>query len=173
MTRGRPRRPADPDSLQAAYLLGLRWLAVRELSERQVRERLERRGFSDRAITPAIERMTGARALDDRRAALAAARTDVNVRHHGPIRVLRRLQSMGIDGDLARGVVREAFGDLDERVLMQRALAKRLRTGTGAIRNAAHLRRLHAYLVRQGFSSSAAAALLRGRAGRSELPDDE
>ena len=80
---------------------------------------------------------------------------------------------MRIDKDLARDVVREVFGDVDERALMQRALAKRLPTGAGAAGDSAQLRRLHAYLIRQGFSPSAAAALLRSRLGRSALPDDE
>ena len=173
MTLRRPRQPADPDSSQAAYLLSLRWLAARELSEGQIRERLARRGFSTRAIIPAIERLTGVRAVDDRRAALAAARTDVNVHRRGPARVLHKLQEMRIDKDLARDVVREVFGDVDERALMQRALAKRLPTGAGGAGDSAQLRRLHAYLIRQGFSPSAAAALLRSRLGRSAVPDDE
>jgi regulatory protein len=173
MTPRPAREPADPDSSQAAHLVGLRWLAVRELSERQVRDRLARRGFSATAIEPAIERLTRARALDDRRAALAAAHTDVNVHHRGPARVRRRLHEMGIDRDLAHDIVREVFGDLDDRDLMERALARRLRTGAGSIRDPAQRRRLHAYLVRQGFSASAAATLLRSRSRRSALPDDE
>jgi SOS response regulatory protein OraA/RecX len=162
MTRRPPGQPTDPDSSQAAYV-----------SEAQVRMRLARRGFSVLAITPAIERLTGTRALDDRRAALAAARTDANIYHRGPARVLRRLHEMGIDRDLAHATVGEVFGEFDERALMERALAKRLRTGANAILDLAQLRRLHAYLVRQGFSSSAAATLLRSRTRRSAPPDDE
>jgi len=173
MTLRRPRQPADPDSSQAAYLLSLRWLAARELSEGQIRGRLERRGFSPQAIVPAIERLTRARVIDDRRAALAAARTDVNGHRRGPVRVLRRLQEMRIATDLARDVVREVFGDVAEGTLMQHALAKRLRSGAAITGDAAQLRRLHAYLVRQGFSPSAAAALLKSRLGRGAAPDDQ
>ena len=167
------RPPVDPDSPKAAYLLGLRWLAARELTSAQISQRLERRGFSPRAIGPALERLTRERALDDRRAALASARTEATLRHHGPARILRRLQSMGIDRDLAREIVREIFGELDERALMQRALAKRLRPGASLIRDRAQLRRLHAYLVREGFSSSAAVALLRGRSARGTRSEDD
>ena len=173
MTFKRPARADDPDSPQAAYLLGLRWLASRELSEGQVRERLERRGFSAPAVAAAIARLTQARALDDRRAALAAARTDVTIRHHGPLRILRRLQEMGIDGDLARHTVGELFDEIDQADLMRRALARRQREGAGASPDAAELRRLYAYLVRQGFAPSAVASLLRSRRGRGRAPADD
>ena len=125
------------------------------------------------AIAAAIDRLVEQRSLDDRRTARAVARSEAAVRHRGSQRVLARLLSIGIDRDLARETVREIFGDLDEGALMERALAKRLRTAASPIRDAAHHRRLHAFLVRQGFPSSAVAALLRARAMKAgPRPDD-
>lgn len=169
----RVRPTAEPDSSHAAYLVALRWLSARELTESQVRQRLQERNFSSEAVALAIDRLLQQRALDDRRTALSIARTEATIRHRGPHRVLRRLLATGIDREVARAVVREVFEDLNEHDLMRRALAKRLRPGSGQVGDGAERRRLQAYLVRQGFASSAVAALLRERTRRADTTDDD
>jgi regulatory protein len=156
-----PRPPEDPDSEKAAYFLALRWLAARELSEGQVRERLQRRGYTPRAITPAIQRLIQDRTIDDRRTAAAVARTEAKIRRHGPRRILGRLIALHIDRDLAREVVRDLFGDTDERELLEQTMERRLRGRTAVLKDPVERRKLLGYLVRQGFSPSAASALIR------------
>jgi regulatory protein len=163
---GQGRSPEDPDSSQAAYARALRWLSARELSEAQVRSRLSESGFSDAAITPAINRLVEDRTLDDRRAALAVARTEARVRRHGPRRVMGKLLSMQIDRELAREIVREQFGDEDEEQLLETALDRRLRGKPERLKNPDERRKLLAYLVRQGFPAGAASAALRKRSKR-------
>jgi SOS response regulatory protein OraA/RecX len=152
---------ADPDSPKAAYFRALRWLTARELSEGDVRNRLAERGYTDAAIGPAIDRLIQERAIDDRRAAIAVARAEASVRHRGPRRVLGRLIAMQIHRDLAKEVVRDLFGDGDEQQLLEQALERRLRGKPERLKDPRERRKVHAYLVRQGFSSSAAAVLLR------------
>jgi regulatory protein len=153
----------DPDSSKAAYFLALRWLAARELSEGQVRERLDRRGYSSLAIGPAIQRLLEGRTLDDRRTAIAVARTEANVRRRGPRRILGRLIALRIDRDLAKEVIRDLFGETDEQELLEQTLEKRLRGHTAKLKDAHERRKLLGYLVRQGFSASAASGLIRKR----------
>ena len=105
----RPRPPAEPDSPNAAYFRALRWLTARELSEHQVRDRLAQRGYTPAATSVAVKRLKDERTLDDLRAATAVARTEANVRRHGPRRVMGKLVAMGIDRDLAKEVVRDLF----------------------------------------------------------------
>jgi len=150
--------PANP-----AYIAALRMLARRELSEAQVRERLARRGFETEAVDPAIERLLSERTLDDRRAAGAVARTEARVRRHGPRRIASRLMAMGIERHLARDVIQELFAETDESALLAETLDKRLRGNPARLRDPHERRKLTAYLVRQGFSSSAASALIRQR----------
>ena len=133
----KPRAPENPDSDKAAYFLALRWLTARELTEGQVRERLERR------------------------AATAVARTEAKIRRHGPHRILGRLQAMHVDRELARDVVRDLFGETEEQELLEQALEKRLRCNSGKLKEPNERRKLLGYLVRQGFSPSAASALIR------------
>jgi regulatory protein len=153
----------DPFSSDAAYSLALGWLAARELSEGQVRERLDRRGFTPQAVNPAILRLIAERTLDNRRAATTVARTEAIVRRHGPRRIIGKLVAMRFDRDLAREVVQELFGETDETGLLDETLDKRLRGNTARLREPHERRKLVAYLVRQGFSVSASSGLVRKR----------
>jgi regulatory protein len=145
-----------------AYLAGLKLLARRELSEAQLRARLARRGFGDDDIETAVARLSRERALDDRRTALACARTDLAVRRRGRFRVVRQVEALGISPATARAAVNEAFADVDETVLLEQALDRRLRKGS-TLDEPATLRRTHRYLVAQGFDPVRVAELLRRR----------
>ena len=164
MKKGRP--PEDPDSSKAAYFRALRWLTARELSEAQVRARLAEKGYTDNAIVPAIERLLQDRTLDDRRAAMAVARTEARVRRHGPRRVMAKLIAMQIDRDLAKDIVRELFGEEDEGALIDKALERRLRGNTERLKDVKERQKILAYLIRQGFSTSAASTAIRNKLKR-------
>jgi regulatory protein len=157
----KPRPPSDPNSAKAAYLRALRWLTARELSEAQVRERLEERGYSQEAISPAIKRLKDERALDDLRAATMIARTEAKVHRHGPRRVMGKLVAMRIDRDMAKEVVRNLFGETDEQDLLEATLERRLQGKPERLADAKERRKIRAYLVRQGFSPSSASSLVR------------
>jgi regulatory protein len=162
----KPRATEDPDSSKAAYLQALRWLTARELSEAQVRARLTDKGYTQTAIAPAIARLLEERTIDDRRAATAVARTEARVRRHGPHRVMGKLIAMQIDRELARDVVRELFGEEDEQALIDRTLERRLRGKPERLSDPRERHKLLAYLVRQGFSTSAASAAIRKKSRR-------
>jgi regulatory protein len=161
-----PRPPADPDSAIAAYFRALRWLTARELSERQVRARLAEKGYTDNAIKTALERLLADRTIDDRRAATAVARTEARVRRHGPHRVMGKLIAMQFNRDLAKEVVREIFGEEDQEALIDTALDRRLRGKADRLTDPHERHKLIAYLVRQGFSASAASAAMRNKSKR-------
>ena len=163
----RAERPIDP------YSLALKWLAARELSEQQTRQRLRSHQVSPDTIEEVITRLRGTGALDDRRTALACARTDALIKRHGRHRVMRQLESIGIDRDLARRTVDEVFKGVDERDLMERALAGRMARHGRTIRDPAEYRRLFSFLVRQGFEASAVNTLLRSRARGAARSDEE
>jgi regulatory protein len=160
------------DPIRAAYAAGLAMLARRELSEAQVRDRLRRKDNPADAIEAAVGRLREARAIDDRRVARAAARTEAQVRARGRSYVLRRLQVLGIPADVAEEAVAEVFGAIDEQALLDRAIARRLRHGE-RVADAAHFRRLLQQLVRQGFPASKVIASLKARAKASDAPDED
>ena len=154
-----------------AYITGLRWLARRELSEAQVRTRLIRREFGPDEIDAAVARLQRERALDDSRTAMACARTEALVKRHGRLRALRQLDGLGIARDVAGAAIAEVFGDLDEDLLIRQALDRRLRHGQ-SLEDPATIRRLHRYLLAQGFDATRVYAAIRSRA-KNTAHDDE
>jgi len=167
----RRRDRIDPveDTPEAAWAAGVRALARRELSVRQLRERLGRTGWSGASIDAAIGRLTASGALDDARVARALARTRAGVKRQGRERVMREIQALGVARDVARAAFDDVFGTLDEQALLQRALDARLR-GRVTLSDPAARRRLMAALVRQGFDADSVARIIRERSR--ETQDD-
>jgi regulatory protein len=161
------------DPVRAAYAAGLAMLARRELSEARLRERLRRKEHGADAIDAAVARLREIKAVDDRRVAVSAARTEAQIRSRGRGYVLRKLEALGIAPDTAAEAVDEVFGALDESALLARALSRRLRGPSAAVRDQPHFRRLYQQLVRQGFQPAAVLAALKQRARSAETFDDE
>jgi regulatory protein len=157
-----PREAVPPDP----YTYGLAALGRRELTERQLRDRLARRGCTGEAIDAALDRLKREGVLDNVRAAHAFARTEARIKRRGPLRIQRSLEMMGVDREMARAATRDGFEDRSVEQTLEDALARRLR---GAVTDDRHAERLVGYLVRQGFDWSAAAAAVRRR----RAPADE
>src|SRR4051812_4415749 len=135
-------------------------LARRELSEAQIRQRLARRAHAVDLIDQAVVRLKEERAIDDVRVAEAIARTETSVRKRGRLRVMRRVESAGIDKSIAKQVVDAVYGALDADALLEAALAKRLR-GRDSISDHREFNRLYRYLIGQGFEPDRVLATLR------------
>src|SRR5262245_41535574 len=159
MRARQPRTPSDT-SPQAAFTTGLVLLGLRELSTRQLRARLLRKGFPEASVADAITRLTDSGALNDARTAMARARHDLNVRRHGRTRVLRQVQALGVDNDTAKDAVARAFEDVDEDRQIREAVIRRVR-GAPVPTDPKDLRRLQAWLIRQGFPPDRVFRLVR------------
>ena len=146
-----------PDS---AYIAALKMLGARELTERQVRQRLARRGYDQETIDAAVVRLTNDGSLDDERAARAMAHAETSLRKRGRLRVKRRLEAAGIAPDVAQRATQEIFQTVDADALIGAALQKRLR-GREQIAGDREFQRLYRYLIAQGFESDHVLALLR------------
>ena len=154
----------------SAYLDALRLLGRRELSVKELRDRLIDREHPGEEVDRAIEHLLETKALDDARVARAYARTASNVKGRGRVRVMRELSAMGIAKDTASEAVAEVFADVDERALIAKALQKKMR-GRPRIADAAEHARLYQYLMRQGYTPAGISAALRKLRGRGE-PDE-
>ena len=137
-------------------------LARRELTERQIRERLARRGYEPGHIDDAIGRLRSERALDDARVARAMAHSEVAIKRHGRLRAQRQLEAAGVAGPLARAALDDVFSSVDHDALIEAALARRLRHGR-TIDDEAGFRRLYRFLVGQGFESDLVLRTLKAR----------
>ena len=144
----------------SAYLAALKLLSGRELSERQLCQRLARRGHDQAAIQAAVSRLKEDRSLDDARAALSIARTESTIRKRGRLRIRQRLESLGIATEVARRAIDEALAEIDEDAVLVGALQSRLR-GRSTIADEREFSRLYRFLVGQGFEADRVLALLR------------
>ena len=144
---------------RTAYVDALHLLGRRELSVKQLRERLLDRDHSAEDVDRAIALLLENRALDDARVAAAYVRSALTVKGRGRLRIRRELQEMGIASDVAGAALADAFGDVDERTLVKKALEKTLRGRK--IATTADYARVYQHLMRQGFSPDTVTAVLR------------
>jgi len=165
--------PSSGERSRAAFAAGLRMLAGRDLSEAQLRERLERKGFPPGAVGAALARLTQEGAIDDRRTAVSRARTELFVRGRGRSRVLQQLRSIGVAPETAEEALADAIGEVEETTLVERALDRRSRGRAVRIADQAEFGRLYRYLAGQGFSASAIMPVLRARSRQSFEPQDD
>jgi regulatory protein len=145
-----------------AYIDGLKMLARRELSEKQVRQRLARKEHEPDAIEEAIARLREERALDDTRVAEAIARMETSIRKRGKMRVRMQIERAGISKSTAKQAIDEVFSTIDDEALLEASLAKRLR-GRDTIADDREFQRLYRYLVGQGFESDRVLKALNAR----------
>ena len=154
---------------RSAYLDALHFLARRELSVTELRNRLIDREHDRDEIERAIEHLLETGKLDDARAAATYVRTALKVKGRGRLRIQRELSEMGIARDVAVQAIADAFGDVDERAQIAAAIRKKLH-GQTKIATPAEYARVYQFLMRQGFTPSAVSAVLRAK--RRDAPDE-
>jgi len=145
---------ADESSSVAGALeraLGL--LARRPLSERELRERLGRRGHASDAVDAACRRLVELGYLDDRKLAAEFIATRALRLGHAPGRLLDDLVARGVERAIARSALDEALarGELSEVELLRRRL-RRLLAGAAQPRSRNEFRRVYNALRRAGFT---------------------
>ena len=124
---GAPSRGLAVTTRFETYVAALRMLAMRELSEAQIRQRLARRGHDDEAVEAAITCLKADKSIDDTRVAGAIARSETSLRKRGRLRVKRRIEAAGISSSIAHRAVEDVFAEIDPDALLSAALDKRLR----------------------------------------------
>lgn len=143
----------------SCFSLALRLLAVRDLTEHQLRTKLESRGHQASEIDQVLQRLKADGTLNDARLARSRARADAERGRKGPHRVRRELEAAGIAAPEAKAAVTEAFTDLDPAETLDALLEKRLR-GSKRL-DQAEYRRTYQYLLRRGFETSDVISALR------------
>ncbi|MGE0040174.1 MAG: regulatory protein RecX [Vicinamibacterales bacterium] len=151
------------------YLTALHMLSRRELSVSQLRTRLLKREFAEAEVDEALGRLAAEGAVDDRRVARAAARLESAIRNRGRRRVLQRVQQLGVSPDVARAAVDEAFEEVDEAALLDRAIERRLKGIAPRDLDERGRARVVRAVVGQGFAFGAVLDRLR----RWGMPSDE
>ena len=139
-----------------AMTRALNVLGYRARAEGELRERLERAGYTDGTVDAVVERLRELGYLDDGDFARNAARE--KSRRYGPRRILVDLRHKGVDDEVARGAVEEEFSGDEEIEAASRAAERRYNTGE---RSEALVRRVYGFLARRGYSAGVCAEIAK------------
>ena len=126
-----------------------------------MRARLLDREHEADDVEDAVQRLLESGALNDARVAAAYVSSALRIKGRGRLRIQRELREIGIPADVATQALADAFGDLDERSLIRKALHKKLRAGQKTIATRQEYARVFQFLVRQGFSAAVITNVLR------------
>ncbi|MBI3263408.1 MAG: regulatory protein RecX [Acidobacteria bacterium] len=141
----------------------LRLLGIRDLTEHQLRTKLESRGHQSSEINDVLERLKSEGTLSDQRLAGARARAEAERGRKGPHRVRRELEDAGITASLAKAAVKEAFEAVDPAETLAALIERRLQ-GVRRLDQAAY-RRTYRFLLRRGFEATDVIAALKKYGG--------
>ena len=137
----------------------LRLLSVRARSRRELLDRLKRKGFDSDVAGFVVETLAERGFVDDREFARLWADERMRLRPVGSRRLRQELAAKGVPADVVADVVKATYETHPEAGLARRVLDKRSRR-TGVDEPKARAR-LHAFLVRRGFSHATAAQAIR------------
>lgn len=168
-------KPRKPKPLDAAGLLeyALRALSVRSLTQSELRTRLKARAEQAGDVEGVLAKLEGYGYLDDRRFAETYTRLRRENQGFGKYRVLRDLKGRRVAPALAEKIVADAFRDVDESVLIEQYLRRKLRYSDRrpTLEDPRKLASLYRMLLRAGFSSGKILGSLRTLSADSEWVD--
>ena len=110
----------DHDAEEAAYEAGVRLLARREHSSRELARKLRSRGYSRDTVELVLDRLVRQAYLSDERFTEAFVRQRCE-QGHGPVRIIADLAERGIDEGLARHYLDQQAVDWFEQARTARA----------------------------------------------------
>ena len=138
--------------LEAAHRAALRALARRAHARFDLRRRLLQKQHPPAAVDAALDRLSAAGLLNDAEFALDYAAAKAR-RGRGPTRLVRDLQSQGVDRRVAEEAVRTSLASEGvDPARAVRALAEKRAKQLAALPPVVRKRRLVAFLVRRGFT---------------------
>jgi regulatory protein len=128
-----------------------RLLAVRDRSEKEIRDRLSSKGHDAGSIEQVVDDLRERGLLDDKRFAREWIKTRMTGSPRGVYAIRKELLGKGIGEELIKQALEDADTGYDEKKVAARLAAKKLdsiKSGDMARRK----KSLHDYLARRGFS---------------------
>ena len=141
---------AEAELAEEARQMALQYLGARDRTERELRDRLKRRGCAPAAIEAALERLVAARLVDDEALARRYVEVRMSERPAGAIRLAQDLRRRGVD----RGIVDRVLEEYADRIGTDAAaldLLRRVSKRYRGLDSTTARRRMYGMLARRGF----------------------
>jgi regulatory protein len=136
-----------------------RLLAYRSQTSSELRDRLQRRGYTATIIDEVLRQLVSDGYINDRKIAFDWARYRLQSKPLGRRRLAWELQKRGVSLESLEEVLREVYSEFDEATLAEQALRKRL--GSKALPRSPRERQRYArYLLSLGFGSDTVVSAL-------------
>ena len=154
ITPGTLRRLEHAEELLGARTAALRSLAVRPRTEREIRDTLREKEFSDAAAAETIGALKEARLIDDARFARSFIRNSLTLKPTGRVLLRRKLLLLGVGKALAEEALDEILAGVSQGDDAERAASAFVRRKSSSMKNdGAKLRhQLTAFLMRRGYA---------------------
>jgi regulatory protein len=149
----------DAQTVHRAKQQAYRLLAYRSQTSSELRDRLQRRGYTAPIIDEVLRQLASDGYIDDRKVALDWARYRLQSKPLGRRRLAWELQRRGVSSELLEEVLRDVYREFDEVILAEQATRKRLRT-KGLPRSVRDRQREARYLLSLGFDADTVEAAL-------------
>lgn len=141
------------EELQGAKSVALRFLARRQRTEKEVRDKLRDREFADEEIQKTVENLRELGFLNDEEFARSYIRHQLTLRPKGKLVLKQKLLLLGIQRELADAAVNEAFQETDQTDVALQAAQKFIKKSAKRKDDPRKERqKLAAFLTRRGFS---------------------
>jgi regulatory protein len=149
----------DAETLNHAKQQAFRLLAYRSQTSSELRDRLQRRGYTSTIIDEVLRQLESDGYIDDRKVALEWARYRLQAKPLGRRRLAWELQRRGVPSESLEEVLSDVYSEFDEVTLAEQAARKRL--GSKELPHSPRERQRYArYLLSLGFGADTVAAAL-------------
>ncbi len=127
----------------------LRLIEFRDRTEKEIREKLTAKGYSEEQIEDTVEFLKNYGYLDDKRYTTHFISDAINLKKWGKIRIRTELLRKGIDREIVEFAIDDAFCDMDdERVLNE----MKKRFSNSDFSNMKERTRIFNFFMRRGFT---------------------
>jgi regulatory protein len=135
----------------------LRFLAYRQRSEKEIIDKLKKKGFEDKFIENTLVYLKHYGLVDDIEFAKSFMKDKINLNKYGPQRIKYELYKKGISQEIIEGVLEE---DEDEYSRALKLAKKKMSSYKNDDRNAIY-RKLGGFLQRKGYSYDSISKILK------------
>jgi regulatory protein len=138
--------------------VALRFLSFRRRTEKEVQDKLQKKGFDDKTIKRTIEKLKGYDLINDLEFATAWVKERLAYKPRGKKLLRQELWKKGIKKEIIDQVINELCQDEDRSAL---ELLKKVKIRYKNLEPQVAKRRMYGYLLRRGFSYETAKNALR------------